>query len=108
MFIMYYVQVDLIFGGQVSVLQLLLKENCVKIQLCLKNLVWIKPVLVLKKFGSIDADTLWPDAWKLKISVKDLTPNNFNTYIEYFINGWNSSTVKYLEKKETERTNAMA
>lgn len=71
-------------------------------------MVQINQVLENIKFGSIDSDTLWPDAWKLKINVKDLTPNNFNTYIEYFINGWNTSSVKYLEKKETERTNTMA
>jgi len=40
---------------------------------------------------SIDVDTLWPDAWKINISIKDLTPNNFNTYIEYFTNGWGDS-----------------
>lgn len=54
------------------------------------------------KIKSIDNDTLWPDAWKLDIKIKDLTPNNFNTYIEYFVNGWSSSNVKELSKKGTE------
>ena len=37
---------------------------------------------------SITPDTLYPDAWKIKIKIKDLTPNNFNTYINYFVNGF--------------------
>lgn len=57
-----------------------------------------------RKIGSIDNDTLWPDAWKVDISIKDLTPNNFNTYIEYFVNGWSTSNVKELGKKGTEAT----
>lgn len=39
------------------------------------------------KLLSIDEDTLWPAAWKIDIQIKDLTPNNFNTYIDYFKNG---------------------
>jgi hypothetical protein len=37
---------------------------------------------------SLTEDTLYPDAWKIKIDIKDLTPNNFNTYIHYFVNGF--------------------
>lgn len=37
--------------------------------------------------GSIDENTLWPDAWKVEIHIKDLTPNNFNMYMNYYING---------------------
>lgn len=36
---------------------------------------------------SITKDVLWPDAWKVEIHIKDLTPNNFNMYMNYFING---------------------
>ena len=39
-----------------------------------------------KTIKSITSDTLWPDAWKIDVRLKDLTPNNFNTYIEYFTN----------------------
>jgi hypothetical protein len=41
-----------------------------------------------KKARSITDDMLWPDAWKVKIAIKDLTPNNFNTYINYFVKGF--------------------
>jgi hypothetical protein len=37
---------------------------------------------------SIEVDTLYPDAWKITLDIKDLTPNNFNTYINYFVNGF--------------------
>ena len=45
-----------------------------------------------KTLKSIQADTLYPDAWKVSIQIKDLTPNNFNTYINYFVNGFEGST----------------
>lgn len=41
---------------------------------------------------SITPDVLYPDAWKIKIDIKDLTPNNFNTYINYFVYGFEGST----------------
>ena len=54
-----------------------------------------------EKFGnvlkSIDEDTLWPDAWKVKIDIKDLTPNSFNTYINYFVNGTGAVTNQVRE-----------
>lgn len=43
-----------------------------------------------KTIKSINSDTLWPDAWKIDIQIKDLTPNNFNTYAEYFVHGYGS------------------
>ena len=43
-----------------------------------------------KTIKSITSDTLWPDAWKIDVKLKDLTPNNFNTYIEYFTHGFGS------------------
>jgi hypothetical protein len=46
----------------------------------------------LNKFSkAIDDDMLWPDAWKITITIKDLTPNNFNTYINYFVHGFETS-----------------
>lgn len=38
---------------------------------------------------SINEDTLWPDAWKIKLEIQDLTVNNFNNYAEYYQNGFN-------------------
>jgi hypothetical protein len=40
---------------------------------------------------SLDENTLFPDAWEITVEVKDLTPNNFNTYIHHFIHGFESN-----------------
>ena len=45
---------------------------------------------------SIDADMLWPDAWKIKLNIRDLTPNNFNLYADYYQNGYVSDEVAEL------------
>lgn len=50
-----------------------------------------------KNKGFIDSDMLWPDAWKVKFEIKDLTPDNFNLYADYFLNGYD---VNYLQKYE--------
>lgn len=46
---------------------------------------------MFKRYGktikSITEDMLWPDAWKIEIHIKDLTPNNFNIYMNYYVNG---------------------
>ena len=42
-------------------------------------------------------EMLWPDAWKIKINIRDLTPNNFNLYAEYYMNGFNTAEVASLE-----------
>ena len=34
-----------------------------------------------------DPDALFPDAYKIEITIKNLAPNNFNTYMNYLING---------------------
>lgn len=34
-----------------------------------------------------DPDALFPDAYKIEINIKNLAPNNFNTYMNYLING---------------------
>jgi hypothetical protein len=51
---------------------------------------------------SIDEDMLWPDAWKLSIKIKDLTPNNFNTYIHYFNHGFGDANFKLLSTQNSE------
>jgi hypothetical protein len=69
---------------------------------------------MFNKFGgiinSIDEDTLWPDAWKITIEIKDLTPNSFNTYINYFVNGTDSTnkSVRENAKNGTWMTDAAA
>lgn len=40
---------------------------------------------------SLDENTLFPDAWEITVEIKDLTPNNFNTYIHHFIHGFESN-----------------
>lgn len=42
-----------------------------------------------KVFSAINQKTLFPDAYKLELHVQDLTPNNFNNYVNYLINGQN-------------------
>lgn len=46
---------------------------------------------------AITPDMLWPDAWKMHINIRDLTPNNFNLYAEYYKNGFNAREVADLE-----------
>lgn len=43
------------------------------------------------------SDMLWPDAWKVKFEIKDLTPDNFNLYADYYMHGFNTD---YLQKYE--------
>lgn len=50
-----------------------------------------------KKIESIDEDMLWPEAWKVDVTIRDLTPNNFNLYAEYYLNGFNADEVRSLE-----------
>jgi hypothetical protein len=56
--------------------------------------------LYFQKLGikSIDLDMLWPEAWKVKVEIKDLTPNNFNLYAEYYQHGFNADEIKSLEE----------
>lgn len=49
---------------------------------------------------SIDEDMLWPDAWKISISLKDFTPNNFNMYANYYMNGFNQDEIASLSSKQ--------
>ena len=52
----------------------------------------------LKQYSkAITSDMLWPDAWKMHINIRDLTPNNFNLYAEYYKNGFNPREVADLE-----------
>jgi len=41
---------------------------------------------------------LWPEAWKVECDIHDLTLNNFNTYIDYHVDGWNQATIASLEE----------
>ena len=49
-----------------------------------------------KTIKSIDENMLWPDAWKIKLTIKDLTPNNFNLYADYYENGYCAEEVAAL------------
>ena len=60
---------------------------------------------VSKKFkdggiNSIDEDMLWPDAWKISITVHDLTPNNFNLYAYYYMNGFCKDEIADLSNQK--------
>ena len=52
----------------------------------------------LREYGinSIDEDMLWPDAWKISLNIRDLTPNNFNLYAEYYARGYIEDEVAML------------
>lgn len=53
----------------------------------------------LSKFTkAIDEDMLFPDAWKISLSIKDLTPNNFNMYANYYMNGYNQDEISKLSE----------
>lgn len=56
-----------------------------------------------KYIKSITADVLWPDFWKIEINIKDLTPNNFNMYMNYYKNGYADSfeIARVLAKNHT-------
>lgn len=57
----------------------------------------------LSKLGikSIDKDMLWPDAWKIKLTIKDLTPNSFNLYADYYENGYCSDEISQLADQKS-------
>ncbi len=50
-----------------------------------------------KGVGFVDKDMLWPDAWKVTIDIKDFTPNNFNAYADFYMNGWNQDEILQAE-----------
>lgn len=55
--------------------------------------------IVFKGLNSVkNTNPLWPEAWKVSCSIKDLTPNNFNTYIDYLVNGWDRGIIASLEE----------
>jgi hypothetical protein len=52
----------------------------------------------LSKYSkAIDENMLWPEAWKVRVEIKDLTPNNFNLYAEYYQRGFKVEEIKSLE-----------
>lgn len=54
------------------------------------------------KIGSIEKDTLWPDAWKVSMQIKPLTPNNYNMQMDYYINGMNADAMVYQDGAESD------
>ena len=53
------------------------------------------------KVHSIDENTLFPDAWKMTITIDDLTPNNFNMYADYYLNGFNKDEISMQADEKT-------
>lgn len=52
----------------------------------------------LMKLGvkSVDKGMLWPDAWKIRLTIRNLTPNSFNLYADYYERGYCSDEVAEL------------
>lgn len=50
-------------------------------------------ILNNNNFSAIKENTLFPDAYKLEIQVQDLTPNHFNNYINYLMEGDNTVAI---------------
>lgn len=46
---------------------------------------------MVPKINSITEDTLWPDAWEVTLEITPLSIHNFNTYVDYFANGFGPS-----------------
>lgn len=42
----------------------------------------------INQIGLIERDTLWPEAWHLNLTIKPLTPWNFNTHMAYYLHGF--------------------
>ncbi len=53
---------------------------------------------------SINKNTLWPDAWKLTLTIKDLTMNNFNTYANYHTYGHSAARLAANTNEEDAAT----
>ena len=47
--------------------------------------------------NAITKDMLWPEAWKINITLRDLTPNNFNLYAEYYLHGMNAAELAAID-----------
>ena len=45
------------------------------------------------QIGMVDANTLFPDAYKVEITANDMTPNCFNIYMNYLRNGNKASVI---------------
>ena len=54
------------------------------------------------------SDMLWPDAWKVKFELKDLTPNNFNLYADYYLYGYNERMEQFMRHEDTIRLSEAA
>lgn len=64
-----------------------------------------KNISMFQKYGhkikSITPQSLWPQAWKIKLDFKSLVPQNFNTYIEYFIHGFGDDQIKLMQGNDS-------
>ena len=50
----------------------------------------------------IESQMYWPDAWKMKIHIRDLSVNNFNMYADYYQHGFDANYYTSLETDMTE------
>lgn len=96
---MFYVRVDLIFFGLVS-------GSTITFEGKLRKNSTISNRIFKDNIKSITSDMLWPDAWKLSIKIKDLTPNNFNTYINYLTGNQsvNTNVLRQSNKSENKKS----
>ena len=56
--------------------------------------------------GSIQADTLWPEAWHVTLTINPLTQWNFNTYIDYHVNGFGDAQKRWLATEKRNWANS--
>ena len=66
-----------------------------------KNTEAVTKIKQTANIKSIDEDMLWPEAWKVDVSIKDLTPNNFNLYAEYYQHGFKAEEILSLEEQQS-------
>ena len=64
-----------------------------------------KNISMFQRYGgilkSITQDSLWPQAWHIKLSFRSLVPQNFNTYIQYFVHGFGGADQMKLLQGDT-------
>ena len=57
-------------------------------------------------FKYLNEHTLWPTAWQVTLSIRSLVPNNYNTYLEFIMNGFNANTVINLTSNVNSKNQA--
>lgn len=64
-----------------------------------------KNISMFQQYGgilkSITQDSLWPQAWHVTLSFRSLVPQNFNTYIQYFVHGFGGEDQMKLLQGDT-------